>query len=98
MSIIHPNTIKAIAQSVDIPKLSDEAAKTLAPDVEYRLREVVQVPTRAENSSLPVATATASEPWLSRCLCCMLLALTPTGGAQVCKARQAHKAHNRGYQ
>uniref|UniRef100_A0A383WAR0 TATA box binding protein associated factor (TAF) histone-like fold domain-containing protein n=1 Tax=Tetradesmus obliquus TaxID=3088 RepID=A0A383WAR0_TETOB len=42
MSIIHPNTIKAIAQSVDIPKLSDEAAQTLAPDVEYRLREVVQ--------------------------------------------------------
>eukprot|EP00879_Flechtneria_rotunda_P027105 GHRR01028973.1.p2 GENE.GHRR01028973.1~~GHRR01028973.1.p2 ORF type:complete len:107 (+),score=22.88 GHRR01028973.1:149-469(+) len=42
MSIIHPNAIKAIAHSVDIPKLSDEAAKTLAPDVEYRLREVVQ--------------------------------------------------------
>lgn len=44
MSIIHPNTIKAIAHSVDIPKLADDAAKTLAPDVEYRLREVVQVP------------------------------------------------------
>jgi transcription initiation factor TFIID subunit 6 len=43
MSIIHPNAIKAIAHSIDIPKLSDEAAKTLAPDVEYRLREVVQV-------------------------------------------------------
>jgi transcription initiation factor TFIID subunit 6 len=50
MSIIHPNTIKAIAQSVDIPKLSDEAAKTLAPDVEYRLREVVQVPMRAKTA------------------------------------------------
>lgn len=44
MSIILPSTIKAIAHSVDIPKLSDDAAKTLAPDVEYRLREVVQVP------------------------------------------------------
>lgn len=43
MSIIQPNSIKAIAHSVDIPRLSDEAAKTLAPDVEYRLREVVQV-------------------------------------------------------
>lgn len=43
MSIIHHNTIKAIAHSVDIPKLADDAAKTLAPDVEYRLREVVQV-------------------------------------------------------
>jgi transcription initiation factor TFIID subunit 6 len=43
MSIIQPSSIQAIAHSVDIPKLSDEAAKTLAPDVEYRLREVVQV-------------------------------------------------------
>jgi transcription initiation factor TFIID subunit 6 len=43
MSIIHPSAIKAIAHSVDIPRLSDEAAKVLAPDVEYRLREVVQV-------------------------------------------------------
>eukprot|EP00775_Hariotina_reticulata_P010004 gene10004-10158_t len=42
MSIIHPSAIKAIAHSVDIPRLSDEAAKVLAPDVEYRLREVVQ--------------------------------------------------------
>jgi transcription initiation factor TFIID subunit 6 len=50
MSIIHPNTIKAIAQSVDVPKLSDEAAQTLAPDVEYRLREVVQVLRRANRS------------------------------------------------
>lgn len=43
MSIIQPDSIKAIAHSIDIPRLSDEAAKTLAPDVEYRLREVVQV-------------------------------------------------------
>lgn len=43
MSIIQPDSIKAIAHSIDLPRLSDEAAKTLAPDVEYRLREVVQV-------------------------------------------------------
>jgi transcription initiation factor TFIID subunit 6 len=43
MSIISPDSIKAIANSVDIHKLSDDAANTLAPDVEYRLREVVQV-------------------------------------------------------
>ncbi|KAF8068263.1 TAF6 [Scenedesmus sp. PABB004] len=42
MSIIQPAAIKAIAHSVQLERLSDEAAKTLAPDVEYRLREVVQ--------------------------------------------------------
>lgn len=45
MSIIQPDSIKAIAHSVDITRLSDDAARTLAPDVEYRLREVVQVRT-----------------------------------------------------
>ena len=40
---VQPSTIKAIANSIDIPKLSDEAAKAMAPDVEYRLREVIQV-------------------------------------------------------
>lgn len=43
MSLITPATIQAIAHSIDIPQLSDEAAKALAPDVEYRLREVIQV-------------------------------------------------------
>ena len=38
-----PATVKAIAQSVDVTHLSEAAAKALAPDVEYRLREVVQV-------------------------------------------------------
>jgi transcription initiation factor TFIID subunit 6 len=43
MSFIDPSAIQAIAHSVEVPKLSDEAARTLAPDVEYRLREVIQV-------------------------------------------------------
>lgn len=43
MSFITPGTVQAIAHSLDIPQLSDEAAKALAPDVEYRLREVIQV-------------------------------------------------------
>lgn len=41
-SFIQPGTIKAIAETVDVTGLSDEAAKALAPDVEYRLREVIQ--------------------------------------------------------
>lgn len=43
MSFISPALIDAVAQSIDIPQLSGEAAKALAPDVEYRLRELVQV-------------------------------------------------------
>lgn len=42
MSYIPPDTIKAIAHSISIPNLTDEAAKALAPDVEYHVREVVQ--------------------------------------------------------
>ncbi|KAG2496342.1 hypothetical protein HYH03_005572 [Edaphochlamys debaryana] len=42
MSFIQPATVKAIALSVDVTHLTDEAAKALAPDVEYRLREVIQ--------------------------------------------------------
>jgi hypothetical protein len=37
------DTIIDIAHSLDISKLSPEAAKALAPDVEYRMRELVQV-------------------------------------------------------
>lgn len=43
MSFITPATMQEIAHSLDIPQLSDEAARALAPDVEYRLREVIQV-------------------------------------------------------
>ncbi|GFR44075.1 hypothetical protein Agub_g5235 [Astrephomene gubernaculifera] len=42
MNLIQPAAIKAIALSVDVTHLTDEAAKALAPDVEYRLREVIQ--------------------------------------------------------
>ncbi|GLI67285.1 hypothetical protein VaNZ11_011470 [Volvox africanus] len=42
MSFITPATVKAIALSVDVTRLTEEAAKALAPDVEYRLREIIQ--------------------------------------------------------
>eukprot|EP00798_Chlamydomonas_sp_ICE-L_P007790 gene7790-981_t len=42
MSYIQPPSIQAIAHSLDVPRLSSEAAKALAPDVEYRLREIIQ--------------------------------------------------------
>ena len=40
---IKPDLIAAVAESVGIEKLSPEAARILAPDIEYRLRDVVQV-------------------------------------------------------
>ncbi len=43
MSFVQPLTVHAVAQSLEVGAVSDEAAKALSPDVEYRLREVVQV-------------------------------------------------------
>jgi len=43
MGSIVPSFIQIIADGVGIPGLSDEAAKVLAPDAEYRVREIVQV-------------------------------------------------------
>lgn len=42
MSIIPKETIQVIAQSLGITNLHDDVAKELAPDVEYRLREIMQ--------------------------------------------------------
>lgn len=42
MSIVPKETIEVIAQSIGIPNLSSDVALTLASDVEYRLREIMQ--------------------------------------------------------
>ncbi|KAE8679700.1 Transcription initiation factor TFIID subunit 6 [Hibiscus syriacus] len=42
MSIVAKETIEVIAQSIGINNLSDDAALSLAPDVEYRMREIMQ--------------------------------------------------------
>ncbi|XP_021847743.1 transcription initiation factor TFIID subunit 6 isoform X1 [Spinacia oleracea] len=42
MSIVPKETIEVIAQSVGINNLSVDAALTLSPDVEYRMRELMQ--------------------------------------------------------
>ncbi|CAD6214643.1 unnamed protein product [Miscanthus lutarioriparius] len=42
MSIVPKETIEVIAQSVGIPSLGADVAVALAPDVEYRLREIMQ--------------------------------------------------------
>lgn len=55
-TFVQPASIKAIAETVDVTGLSEEAAKALAPDVEYRLREVIQASASCEDSNyeLPV--------------------------------------------
>ncbi|OMP03169.1 TATA box binding protein associated factor (TAF) [Corchorus capsularis] len=42
MSIVAKETIEVIAQSIGINNLSSDAALALAPDVEYRMREIMQ--------------------------------------------------------
>ncbi|XP_020682335.1 transcription initiation factor TFIID subunit 6 isoform X1 [Dendrobium catenatum] len=42
MSIVPKETIEVIAQSIGIANLSSDVALALAPDVEYRLREIMQ--------------------------------------------------------
>ncbi|WOL19220.1 transcription initiation factor TFIID subunit 6 isoform X1 [Canna indica] len=42
MSTVPKETIEVIAQSIGIPNLSPDVALALAPDVEYRLREIMQ--------------------------------------------------------
>ena len=40
--IVSRDSIKTIAESVGIASLKDEVADALAPDVEYRLRGIIQ--------------------------------------------------------
>ncbi|KAK6919278.1 TATA box binding protein associated factor (TAF), histone-like fold domain [Dillenia turbinata] len=42
MSIVSKDSIEVIAQSIGINNLSSDAALELAPDVEYRMREIMQ--------------------------------------------------------
>lgn len=41
---VQPALLQAIAESLGISRLEDDAAGVLAPDLEYILREVLQVP------------------------------------------------------
>jgi TATA box binding protein associated factor (TAF) len=40
---IKPSLISAIAELIGITELNDDAARVLAPDVEYRVRDILQV-------------------------------------------------------
>ncbi len=61
--------IDAIAQSVDV-KLSTEAARALAPDVEYKLRELIQV---RGSARLVPGGLTARSSRVAQEVCCALL-------------------------
>lgn len=43
MSVVPKEAIEVIAQSIGINSLSPDVALALAPDVEYRVREIMQV-------------------------------------------------------
>lgn len=43
MSFVSKEAIEVIAQSIGINNLSSDVAPALVPDVEYRLREIMQV-------------------------------------------------------
>lgn len=43
MSIVPKETIEVIAQSIGINSLSPDVALAVAPDVEYRMRQIMQV-------------------------------------------------------
>jgi hypothetical protein len=43
MSFIQPASVQNVALSIDVTRLSADAAKALASDAEYRLRELIQV-------------------------------------------------------
>lgn len=43
MSIVPKETIEVIAQSIGINNLSPDVALAVAPDVEYRIRQIMQV-------------------------------------------------------
>ena len=47
MSLLDASCIRVIAESVGIAQVSDEVAEALAPDVEYRLRDIVQACSRS---------------------------------------------------
>ena len=81
MSLIHAAAITAVAHSVDVPGLTDEAAKTLAPDVEYRLREIVQVLAPMNTEPEDLSTCAHICPF--------------AGSAEVCQACQAYFVDSR---
>lgn len=67
MSFVSTSTIDDIAHSLDISKLSHEAAKALAPDAEYRMRELIQVCAHAEGMHMaasPVRSSIGQTPGL----------------------------------
>lgn len=68
---VRPALITAIAESIGISDLSEEVSRVLAPDVEYRVRDILQV---RRNPSAPVGclaclTASCKIAQDSNCAC-----------------------------
>eukprot|EP00976_Prorocentrum_cordatum_P065282 1177843-Prorocentrum_minimum.AAC.5 len=59
---VRPETIKIVGDSAGISKLTDEVASALAPDVEYRMREIIQVRLLFYPFAAPVFRSLLREP------------------------------------
>jgi len=52
MSFVKPSTIQQLAESLAIQNITEDAAKALAPHIDVRLREIIQVATAAHDHML----------------------------------------------
>lgn len=58
MSSVKASSLQVLADSMGVPKLSDEAAKALAPDLEYRMRDIIQEAIKFQRHSKRTALTT----------------------------------------
>jgi hypothetical protein len=54
---VRPEMVRIVADSASVPNLSADVGQLLAPDVEYRLREIIQVRFPSSSRALAVLVA-----------------------------------------
>jgi len=88
---IDPAFVQAVAEGLGV-KPSDDAAKSLAPDVEYRLREVVQVGSSVMFATL-IARVCLNFVFCSSYGCCFLIATPGIAQDAIKFARHSKRTH-----
>ncbi len=86
MGFVQPESLQVIADSLGIPKLSADAAKALAPDVKFRLREIIQMITDEQTNPIVTIASTAPAP-----ICCCVAPCSyfgfRTSAVRMCRVR-----------
>ena len=104
MSLIPKQTVQIIAQGIGISHLGEDVAAALAPDAEYRMREIIQVSvdtwphllsftlTIPPHSQLSKIVRPQSITYMQQCVvdCCHLLALMPLSRRYVPGSHEVH--------